>query len=1299
MQIPSTMKIAYSPSQSYRQIFKILILVITFISSLANRAHAGLSCEIDVVRYNQYGWYFYPNVTTNGVEDLPYGTYNFASSDWPANGSFSLYQFDTNGFNQNTGGNYGYGDYDSMVHELTNGTWFLYVTNSVTTNVYTFTVTVNITSNDLPYVDITYPANGATGVPNNATFTWQGGPTDYGDLIAYQGGNSEFLPITQTSWQPPTMPDGVQSFTPHYDSNSTTAVVSSQPVNSAHQSISSWSSSDHLQDYSQSQFTVGSADTSGTPHTLVAHYPFDSLSPNVLDGGTDTSGNGYDMSFAEGYGAEGGAYLTNDAEAGIGAVQFNDGDGNSGGVLGWSEPTPAGLLNALAGSFTVSCWVKTTQNFDYSGDYAYNGAGIVCADVAGLANDTVPIALTGGDVAFNTGGNQDDTLTSQSYVSDGNYHHIVVTRNQQTGEKIIYVDGVLDNFDIGTTNLLSDPQKLSIGALADASDPNPDDGGYYNAYNGELDDLQIYSGCLSSNDVEFLFNNPGSTVPNGGGSLGAAVGAPGLNWSTSGDSDWFVEDTYTYTNQPLAAQSGPVTDNESSSLSTTVTGPGTLTFYWDCEGDPYGNFDYEFTIDGYDYDDIYPSTYWAPDTFEIPAGQHTLSWIAYADGDEDTTEAGYLDNVSYIAENLPTITLNPFDQTNYPGYPVWLDANASSTASISWQWYKVGVGAIPGATSAYYIPTNSGTAGVQGSYYAIASDDVGSVFTTTAEVAFVSAPLPPSWSTAFKSPFEPQDESQPTKDFYYGCITDPSGNIYAAAEFGGNVTVGGVDWESGPGGDGAAIVKETPGGSPFWVVGITNEGNASSYALNVAAAPGGGAYLLGNYFGNNWLGTNELLDNGNGNMFLASFNANGSNLWVKTFGTTNVDFTQLNCLAADPAGNVTVSALLGSGPITLGSNNYIITNQEGVIVQFDPTGAVRWSQIIPEFGQCIVYNNGRLYVSLNTSVSGGTTNVVIGGATYVTDRSWVVACLNDATGQAIWEQGVGAQSGSGNGNPYATGLVDDVPALAASGTNVFMTGVAYSSTASFGNLTVNFGDLRGLYVARYDTNGNAITATTYGSVTTTPRTAIANAQGDLYVSGYFDNYSFFGPDMLAAPAGYDLANGIFSQGFLAKFNVNGDAIWANQATSTSNVLFLGMALATNGVWVSGWCQSGYYPQPEYSKFGLYDVYSDAQFIYGGAGGSEAIIWSPAGVLGKVTDVSASPAPVTLLNTTNNGPNLQFQFLSVNGYNHDVLYRTNLQVGSWQTYTTVAGDGTVKTVLIPFSTFSPSHQGFVEVTTQ
>ena len=92
----------------------------------------------------------------------------------------------------------------------------------------------------------------------------------------------------------------------------------------------------------------------------------------------------------------------------IGAVEFHDGDNSSAGYLGWSNPTPPALLAALTGDFSVSGWIKTSQNIAWDSAPASAGAGIVAADNGGLANDVIPLALTGSKIGFNTGGSTDE---------------------------------------------------------------------------------------------------------------------------------------------------------------------------------------------------------------------------------------------------------------------------------------------------------------------------------------------------------------------------------------------------------------------------------------------------------------------------------------------------------------------------------------------------------------------------------------------------------------------------------------------------------------------------------------------------------------------------------------------------------------------------------------------------------------------------------------------------------------------------------------------------------------------------
>ena len=236
--------------------------------------------------------------------------------------------------------------------------------------------------------------------------------------------------------------------------------------------------------------------------------------------------------------------------------------------------------------------------------------------------------------------------------------------------------------------------------------------------------------------------------------------------------------------------------------------------------DDCNNFYCEYDIDGnpdYTYqNDIGCSQPWVVNgPYEIPSGQHILTWTAYADGDTDPTEEAFLDQVTFTPANFPVITLNPFSQTNYPGYQVWLAASATNTPGVTWQWYEVGSGAIAGATTNYFIPTNSGTAGVAGSYYAVATDLSGSVSTTTAAVTFVSAPLPPNWSTAFKSPFG--NGYNQFEDFYVTCVPDSKVTFMLPAILSAPIwSDSPIDYISANGYSAADIIKQSATGSTLW---------------------------------------------------------------------------------------------------------------------------------------------------------------------------------------------------------------------------------------------------------------------------------------------------------------------------------------------------------------------------------------------------------------------------------------------------------------------------------------------------
>ena len=247
----------------------------------------------------------------------------------------------------------------------------------------------------------------------------------------------------------------------------------------------------------------------------------------------------------------------------------------------------------------------------------------------------------------------------------------------------------------------------------------------------------------------------------------------------------------------------------------------------------------------------------------------------------------------------------------------------------------------------------------------------------------------------------------------------------------------------------------------------------------------------------------------------------------------------------------------------------------------------------------------------------------------------------------------------------------------------------------FGGLSVSWPGTRGQYFARYDTNGNPQVATSFGSPTTATWASAANASG-VYVCGDFDGHSYFGNDLIAAPvyAQNDLGPNYFTQPFMAKFDRNGNPLWARNGVSSDLANFRGIAAASDGVWASGFLKiNATIP----AQFGTNQVYSDLYIVVSGIFGT--LYWTQGGMIAKISDSSAIGLPVAILNPQGSGANFQFSFQSQSGFTHVVQYRTDLANGIWQTYSNVIGDGSLKTIPIPYSVFGASPQGFIRVSTQ
>jgi hypothetical protein len=175
-----------------------------------------------------------------------------------------------------------------------------------------------------------------------------------------------------------------------------------------------------------------------------------------------------------------------------------------------------------------------------------------------------------------------------------------------------------------------------------------------------------------------------------------------LVFTTGGDIGWFNQ-TLMYYYDEDAAQSGPITDSQESWMQTTVTGPGTLTFYWYVSSET--NFDFlEFYIDSSRQNRISGSTgaNWQQKTYTISSGSHTLLWRYFKDGSVNSgNDCGWVDKVEWTPSNEPPTPPPP--DPNSVSLPVALDTTLDIATGGNAEWFR--------QTTIYYYDEDAAQSG------------------------------------------------------------------------------------------------------------------------------------------------------------------------------------------------------------------------------------------------------------------------------------------------------------------------------------------------------------------------------------------------------------------------------------------------------------------------------------------------------------------------------------------------------------------------------------------------------------
>jgi hypothetical protein len=223
------------------------------------------------------------------------------------------------------------------------------------------------------------------------------------------------------------------------------------------------------------------------------------------------------------------------------------------------------------------------------------------------------------------------------------------------------------------------------------------------------------------------------TVP-----LPLALNNSNLTWTTATNLPWFGQ-TNVFHDGVASARSFFIRDNTNAGLHTTVTGPGTLSFFWKVSSQTNADvLSFASAGSGFtNHSEISGEVDWQPQVFYLGAGTQTLDWIYTKDlAGSAGLDAGFVDVVTYTnGVTKPFIAGQPQSQTQPANIPISFTVEAKGTPALAYQWRHDG-NPIPGATNAALAIGNS-SAVDQGVYSVRVTSPFGSIDSSNASLVIL----------------------------------------------------------------------------------------------------------------------------------------------------------------------------------------------------------------------------------------------------------------------------------------------------------------------------------------------------------------------------------------------------------------------------------------------------------------------------------------------------------------------------------------------------------------------------------
>lgn len=328
----------------------------------------------------------------------------------------------------------------------------------------------------------------------------------------------------------------------------------------------------------------------------------------------------------------------------------------------------------------------------------------------------------------------------------------------------------------------------------------------------------------------------------------------------------------------------------------------------------------------------------------------------------------------------------------------------------------------------------------------------------------------------------------PGNDNGYGISMDAAGNCYAVGYTYPSYILFGNDTLSGTSSNAMYVVKYDNAGNKVWARKATG-GTGTSQFTSIRTDASGTSYVAGYYSGSGTLtlGNTTLSPGINPAVVLAKYDANGNVIWSRFIGKgTSSGPTNQIIVDLDAAGNLYITGGFADGTIAL---------------KYDSSGNMLWQKTAAgKFRQTALCTlpNGDCFVTgsfTDSSMSIGTTVISNPGINLI----GFFAKFN-SSGNLIWAKSRGALSGTFN------------PKMSTDGSgNFYMTGAYSGAYAKFGSIQLtNPSTTFKMFIAKYDSAGNAIWAKQSTTLYDEGKAIFTDAGGNSYVAGVFSGTGTYG---------------------------------------------------------------------------------------------------------------------------------------------------------------------------------------------